>query len=220
MDAEQWLRRHTFRCAIGRVSPEQCKALRERPVFDPDMPGSGPYKPKQCMECKEWREKMSTASPERKCGRCGETKPVTEFGKKAGGKDGLQPWCRECKRRYDREYRKKKQASRQINRAPEEKDRARKTDRPACAVHADRPALSADRRDPLRCALCRRQLNWYDGERDMGFVMEHYVLPAGPVCIVCFSRLYGMQGFEEGWEAGRPGGREAVNALSVLQQGL
>lgn len=30
------------------------------------------------------------------CTKCGETKPETEFGKQATGRDGLRAWCKSC----------------------------------------------------------------------------------------------------------------------------
>jgi len=38
------------------------------------------------------------------CTLCGETKPLTEFGKHKLGKDGLNYWCKECNRKRGREY--------------------------------------------------------------------------------------------------------------------
>jgi len=46
----------------------------------------------------------------KRCSRCKQEKPVTEFGKHQRRKDGLQSYCRECKRAYDREYAKKNAA--------------------------------------------------------------------------------------------------------------
>lgn len=37
------------------------------------------------------------------CTNCGETKPVTEFGADKRKRDGLTSWCKECKRREQRE---------------------------------------------------------------------------------------------------------------------
>lgn len=46
---------------------------------------------------------------EKRCPRCGETKTITEFGKDNRNKDGLNLYCRSCKKKYNdeqREYRK------------------------------------------------------------------------------------------------------------------
>lgn len=39
------------------------------------------------------------------CTKCGETKPLDEFGRYAKSRDGLNTSCRECKSEYDRSYR-------------------------------------------------------------------------------------------------------------------
>lgn len=40
----------------------------------------------------------------RKCTICKEERPLGEFNKNSGRKDGLQPQCRECSRRASRKY--------------------------------------------------------------------------------------------------------------------
>ena len=40
---------------------------------------------------------------DKRCSRCGQTKPLFEFGKDANKKDGLKSWCKIC----DKEYYKK-----------------------------------------------------------------------------------------------------------------
>jgi len=197
MDAERWLEANTICCPIGRVTPAQCEALRARPVFDPNKPG--PYMPEVCMKCSGWRDKVTKISEEQKedqelmkrCARCGKIKPASQFSKNRKSKDGLQRWCKECKRIVDMEYRKRKKAAKEAALHIQENQQA-----PADPV----PTATHDPQGPkqLHCVVCRRQLNWYDPEKGIGFVMEHYELTTGPLCIVCFSRLYGMQGFEEG----------------------
>lgn len=46
----------------------------------------------------------------KRCSRCKQEKPRTEFGEDQGRKDGLQRYCRECTRAYQRERRKKNAA--------------------------------------------------------------------------------------------------------------
>ena len=63
---------------------------------------------------------METMTTKR-CSRCKREKPVTEFGKNQGMKDGLQHYCRECNRAYQREYqreRRKKNAARRPDEIP------------------------------------------------------------------------------------------------------
>lgn len=43
----------------------------------------------------------------KKCGRCGETKELTEFGKSKQTKDGLRCYCKACKRAESAAWRKK-----------------------------------------------------------------------------------------------------------------
>ncbi|WAX17085.1 hypothetical protein PF672P2_00070 [Parabacteroides phage PF672P2] len=43
------------------------------------------------------------------CARCGKTLPISEFDNHGTNKDGLQSYCRDCVREYNRErYRKGK----------------------------------------------------------------------------------------------------------------
>lgn len=42
----------------------------------------------------------------KRCTKCGETKPLAEFGRDKVRQDGLTPWCKECKREQNRRYRK------------------------------------------------------------------------------------------------------------------
>src|SRR6187399_2046887 len=37
------------------------------------------------------------------CKKCGQPKPLTEFHRQAKNPDGLQYWCKECKRQENRE---------------------------------------------------------------------------------------------------------------------
>jgi 5-methylcytosine-specific restriction endonuclease McrA len=69
-------------------------------------------------------------TPQKRCSKCGETKPTDAFYKNKGRKDGLCPWCKACKRReYDTNAEKiseQNRAHRAANlEAMREKDRAR-----------------------------------------------------------------------------------------------
>jgi hypothetical protein len=46
----------------------------------------------------------------KRCSRCKQEKPRTEFGEQQSKKDGLHPYCRECNRAYQRERRMKNAA--------------------------------------------------------------------------------------------------------------
>ena len=50
---------------------------------------------------------MRIASMNKTCSRCKELKPITEFSKKAQGKDGLATWCRACGSKYYYENRER-----------------------------------------------------------------------------------------------------------------
>lgn len=41
---------------------------------------------------------------EKRCGKCGETKPINQFGKQSKTHDGRQTWCLQCFRRHNRDY--------------------------------------------------------------------------------------------------------------------
>lgn len=41
------------------------------------------------------------------CGKCGDSKPVTEYGKATNRVDGLQSWCKSCKAAYQSANREK-----------------------------------------------------------------------------------------------------------------
>ena len=46
----------------------------------------------------------------KKCGRCGETKPVSEFYVSQNNRDGYDKYCKECKKQYNQERYAKKVA--------------------------------------------------------------------------------------------------------------
>ena len=48
---------------------------------------------------------------EKKCGRCRETLPISEFNKASTRYDGLQNWCRKCQGNYLKWIRLTKQAN-------------------------------------------------------------------------------------------------------------
>jgi len=54
---------------------------------------------------------METTVTTKRCPRCKRDLPRTEFGEQQSRKDGLDSYCRECRRAYQRE-RQKKNASR------------------------------------------------------------------------------------------------------------
>jgi len=91
---EEWLKKKVFECNLGRVSPAQCRANRERPRFDDG--GRGPFMPAVCEKCTDWREKMQEIIKIKKCSKCGKQKPLEEFHKDNKAKDGHASWCKQC----------------------------------------------------------------------------------------------------------------------------
>jgi len=63
-EIDKWLEINTFECPMGRVSPETCQKLRQRPTTKEWLKSSGqsftgekimqPLKPTCCENCKEW----------------------------------------------------------------------------------------------------------------------------------------------------------------------
>ena len=46
-----------------------------------------------------------TVGPPKKCTKCGELKPLTEFSKGRGAPDGLNSWCKKCDSKQGKKYR-------------------------------------------------------------------------------------------------------------------
>jgi len=108
-EIEAWLKNHTFQCSIGRVTPDQCRALRSRATIkecsEKAWPAVPPM-PQVCERCCEWEEKiMSVEGTERtkqspietkKCRRCGRDLPLTEYHKDGKGLGGRKSICKDC----------------------------------------------------------------------------------------------------------------------------
>ena len=58
---------------------------------------------------------------EKRCGKCGEVKPLDEFHRWARG-DGRQPWCKTCRRTYDAAYSARTLARRRERRAERKRE--------------------------------------------------------------------------------------------------
>jgi len=75
-DIEKWIEVNTFVCRFGRVTPEVCKKLRERPTLREAMTkrkdvvrlsdGTLLTRPRCCEECTEWREKAKEVAEKRR----------------------------------------------------------------------------------------------------------------------------------------------------------
>ena len=125
MDAvniEKWLEENTFQCPMGRVSLQQCEALRKRRKF-----GEGGfissaekikdiYMPKACENCTLWKTlsknkhikrvvKVINEKETATCQDCGK-----EFEPYKNGPSLVKNYCKECftARRLERKKRKDK----------------------------------------------------------------------------------------------------------------
>ena len=75
----------------------------------------------------------------KQCFTCKETKPLTEFQKKANAKDGLHPNCKTCKQARERalrspEYSRRSNLKRNFNITPEEYDTMLAKQDGVCAI--------------------------------------------------------------------------------------
>jgi len=168
VDCETWLEANTIKCPLGRVSLKQCEALRRRPRYEPG--GAGLYRPEACEGCTVWEDKM----PEqlKRCSKCGEEKPVSEFYRDARARDGLKSRCKEC---YDAARRPDGQACLPA--------------RQACLPSAVRQAgrrnpPHGEETSPMRCSKCGRSLHWVND--DQSYVEGHYSTPDGVYCMACY----------------------------------
>ena len=57
-------------------------------------------------------EPASEAKTEEKCWRCGCIKPIKDFPRSQTYKSGFEPWCRDCKNEYQREWVRRKRENR------------------------------------------------------------------------------------------------------------
>ena len=66
----------------------------------------------------------------KRCSKCGETKPLTEFNKDKSTRDGLRYECRDCSREYFRQYRQEnKEKEQERNRQYRQENKERITER-------------------------------------------------------------------------------------------
>ena len=96
------------------------------------------------------------------CSKCGRMKPVVEFWRKSGSRDGLHSWCKTCGRiacgLYRRTGRYRETYTRWANR-PDVRRRKREIDRARAAGRRSRlKAYRATAR--ARLLHCRRQARW------------------------------------------------------------
>jgi hypothetical protein len=114
----------------------------------------------------------STCATAKRCPKCGEVKPLTEFNRNRTTRDGLTHWCKECLRETSRRYREANpEAVRKA--ARESMRRAREAD-PEKFRQADRQRYTAQ---PERQFAASRR--WR--ERVHAAVFDHY----GRACACC-----------------------------------
>ena len=88
-----YMRRDHF----SRIRPGVWRAVPEPRPVDRGRTGAAPTNGGTVEE----------PAPTKRCPKCGEVKALELFGKKAKGKDGLRPTCRDCASQYKRDYRAK-----------------------------------------------------------------------------------------------------------------
>ena len=102
-EIKKWLEINTFICphGLGRLSPEQCRANRERCDLSEAKLLGLPPKPWQCYKCTEWKELIEEVKKRRKsmakvdiCKLCGKQLPIKARG-----------LCSSC---YNKQYREGK----------------------------------------------------------------------------------------------------------------
>lgn len=99
----------------------------------------------------------------KRCSKCGETKPVDQFGQSKQTPDGLFPYCRQCKRVSDRaSYAKNREARQPAKRANYVRNREAYIARAKAQYERDREAGKAQARrwsaaNPARRLEIRRQ---------------------------------------------------------------
>jgi len=119
-EIDKWLEINTFECPMGRVSPETCQKLRQRPTVSDLMNGKAGgtiyLRPTPCINCTDWerlaqevykkrkkfqekKEKQQEGEMPKKiiCPECGQEKPHYARG-----------LCRRC---YDKLRHKSRQES-------------------------------------------------------------------------------------------------------------
>lgn len=51
-----------------------------------------------------------TNTQTKRCSKCGQELPISEFSKNSSMKDGLEPYCKKCKNKYVKELRQRHKA--------------------------------------------------------------------------------------------------------------
>lgn len=83
------------------------------------------------------------------CPRCKQTKEISTFAKNSYKKDGLQTWCRECKKEIDKKYYKSHSAEMKLAIKIAEQKRVDKTSQQALEYLLAHPCVDCGETDPL-----------------------------------------------------------------------
>jgi len=107
-ELENWLRINTFECphGLGRISPEQCKANRNRPKST--VTESAALQPSACSGCTQHEElckqiydkRKKDNRPTRKCRICKSKKPLSSYRKSKITGNHITV-CDDCERRLE-----------------------------------------------------------------------------------------------------------------------
>jgi hypothetical protein len=102
---------------------KRCKRLRALADFYRDR-GTSDGVSRECKDClrertrtrrQEYRDREPTDVPElefKTCTKCGETKPVSDFSRASGNRDGCGYFCKACSQQYAKSYHRKLAARR------------------------------------------------------------------------------------------------------------
>ena len=57
------------------------------------------------------KKEVKEMDQKKQCSKCGKEKPLEEFSKNASNPDGLERWCKDCKKKAQQDYRDKQKNS-------------------------------------------------------------------------------------------------------------
>lgn len=140
----------------------------------------------------------------KKCAKCKQIKPISEFSRHTGHKDGYQGWCKSCQRVYQRKY-QKTERGKAVNRKSFKKYRRTnkgKDNDYRCAKrfrirHPERRKAKAvveyavrvgklPRVNTLQCHYCPKPAQQY---HHPSYAPEHWY-DVIPVCIKCHTKIH------------------------------
>ena len=90
----------------------------------------------------------------KRCTKCGEEKPLEEFSKNISIADGLERWCKDCKKKRQQEYRDKHRGDGNEKNELKKRIDPEKTPKIDDAIFLDRETISA-----LQRAVAKKIIN-------------------------------------------------------------